>query len=121
MQNVNFYKKFNIHRMVTESHLPAKGTKAKYSIIEFIIRTTETFPKRPALSPPQQFGRAALLQSYLMFSYSHTSFYCTSQMLHFLQMETLSRPCVESSVGIILLTLCLYVHLLTLCLYVTLW
>lgn len=28
MQNVNFYKKFNIHRIVTESHLPVKkGTK----------------------------------------------------------------------------------------------
>lgn len=29
MQNVNFYKKFNnIHRMVTESHLPAKRYKS---------------------------------------------------------------------------------------------
>lgn len=58
MQNVNFYKKFNIHHMVTESHLPVKkGTKAIYSIIEFIIRATELLSKetrRPALMLPWQ-------------------------------------------------------------------
>lgn len=44
--------------MVTESHLPVKkGTKAIYSIIEFIIRATELFSKetrRPALMLPWQ-------------------------------------------------------------------
>lgn len=58
MQNVNFYKKFTIHHMITESHLPVKkGTKAIYSIIEFIVRATELFSKetrRPALMLPWQ-------------------------------------------------------------------
>lgn len=30
MQNVNFYKKFNIHHMVTESHLPVKKRYKSY-------------------------------------------------------------------------------------------
>lgn len=44
MQNVNFYKKFNIHRIVTESHLPVKKVqKPIYSIIEFINQGNRTF------------------------------------------------------------------------------
>lgn len=40
-----------------------KGTKAIYSIIEFIIRVTELFPeetRRPALLLPWQFGEQPL-------------------------------------------------------------
>ncbi|EAW95062.1 hCG1981733 [Homo sapiens] len=33
MQNVNFYKKFNIHRIVTESHLPVKKVQNLYTLL----------------------------------------------------------------------------------------
>lgn len=33
MQNVNFYKKFNIHHMITESHLPVKKVQKLYTLL----------------------------------------------------------------------------------------